>query len=170
LITFSQGAAPTLAALNLVLELKKPFLTDNTYWLNINDSSFPFVAVVEHTNFINKKYYGGRHLVYVGGYYPPDHPYLSYHPDQLFTEWLPYLQKINPSFGRQHVTRYTKHAALRTQPIWPLNYSQKLPPIKVADHLYQASMEQVYPYDRGLNYAVDLGNRAADEIIKNHSL
>jgi protoporphyrinogen oxidase len=170
LITFSQGAAPTLAALNLVLELKKPFLTDNTYWLNINDSSFPFIAVVEHTNFIDKKYYGNHHLVYIGGYYPPNHPYFSSPPDQLFSNWLPYLQKINPSFKRPLTVSSFLFTSLSAQPVLPLNYSQIIPPIRINKNLYQASMEQVYPYDRGLNYAVDLGNRAANEIIKNHPL
>jgi protoporphyrinogen oxidase len=168
--TSPDNKIPWLGAINLVLELRQPFLTDSTYWLNINDSSFPFVAVVEHTNFIDKKYYGNHHLVYVGGYYPPNHPYFSSPPDQLFSNWLPYLQKINPSFKRPLTVSSFLFTSLSAQPVLPLNYSQIIPPIRINKNLYQASMEQVYPYDRGLNYAVDLGNRAANEIIKNHPL
>lgn len=174
LLTFAPVATPMLGAINLILELKTSFLTDGTYWLNINDASFPFVAVVEHTNFIDKKYYDGNHLLYVGGYYPPPpaggHPYFSYLPDQLFIEWLPYLQKINPSFNQLLTVNYSLFTSLAAQPIPPLNYSQKISPIKIKKNLYQASLDMVYPYDRGTNYAVDLGNRAADEIVKNHPL
>lgn len=64
---FFPGKFPSmLGAINLILILKKRFLTDGTYWLNINEKNFPFVAVVEHTNFIDSKYYGGNHILYVG--------------------------------------------------------------------------------------------------------
>jgi len=53
------------------------------------------------------------------------------------------------------------------QPIIPLNYSSIIQPIKTnVRGLYQASMEQVYPWDRGTNYAVALGKAVAEEIIK----
>ncbi|PJE69230.1 amine oxidase, partial [Candidatus Shapirobacteria bacterium CG10_big_fil_rev_8_21_14_0_10_38_14] len=56
-------------AISLILELKEKFFADGTYWLNINNANFPFVAVVEHTNFTNPKHYANHHLLYVGGYY-----------------------------------------------------------------------------------------------------
>ncbi|MFH1841147.1 MAG: FAD-dependent oxidoreductase [Candidatus Shapirobacteria bacterium] len=168
--TFVPAKIPMLGAVNLILKLKNSFLADGTYWLNVNDASFPFVAVVEHTNFINKKYYGNNHLVYVGGYYSVDHPYFSYSSDKLFSTWFPYLQKINPSFNRLLTVNYSLFTSLTAQPIPPLNYSRTISPVKINKNFYQASMEMVYPYDRGINYAVDLGNRAADEIRQNHPL
>ena len=46
-----------IGVLNLVLTLKKSFLKDGTYLLNVNEENFPFVGVVEHTNFIDKSHY-----------------------------------------------------------------------------------------------------------------
>jgi protoporphyrinogen oxidase len=72
-----------LGNINLILSLNKPFFNNNTYWLNINDVSFPFVAVVEHTNFVDKKEYGNEHLLYVGGYYPQNHEYFKMTKEQI---------------------------------------------------------------------------------------
>jgi len=33
--------------------------------------------------------------------------------------------------------------------------------------MYWASMSQVYPWDRGTNYAVEIGRRVAKEITQN---
>lgn len=156
-----------LASLNLILVLKEQFLKDNTYWLNINDSSFPFVAVVEHTNFIDKKHYGGEHLLYVGGYYPQNHPYLKMSKEQIFKEFLPYLKKINPSFDSSLFTlRPSLFIDLYAQPLIPINYSKELLPHQTPNsQIILANMEQVYPWDRGINYAVNLGNKITKMII-----
>lgn len=153
-----------VGALNLVLELKEKFLADGTYWLNINEKGFPFVAVVEHTNFVNPKHYGGRRLLYVGGYYPQNHRYFKMTKETVFKEFLPYLQKINPDLDP---LRYTLNASLNAQPIMPLNYSKIIPQIRTPlKNVFLANMQMVYPWDRGVNYAIELGERAAHEILK----
>lgn len=157
-----------LGSLALILTLKESFLKDQTYWLNINEEGFPFVAVVEHTNFIDKKHYGGHHLLYVGGYYPQYHPYFKMTKEALVKEFLPYLQKINPSFNPSlfalHPSLFTD---LNAQPIIPINYSQNILPIQTPDpQILLANMEQVYPWDRGTNYAVSMGEAVAHEIDK----
>ena len=48
--TQSLNSLESLGAMTLVLELDQPFFDDNTYWLNINEKNWPFLAVVEHTN------------------------------------------------------------------------------------------------------------------------
>ena len=155
-----------IGALNLILILKKKFLTDGTYWLNINDQGFPFVAVVEHTNFIDPKYYNGQHILYVGGYYPQNHRYFKMDKTQILKEFLPSLQKINPKFNFQlDAKRYTLYANLHAQPIIPLNYSQLIPSHQTPiANVYLANMQQIYPWDRGTNYAIELGEKIANEI------
>ncbi len=46
------------------------------YWMNVNDPGFPFMALVEHTNYMDPADYGGRRLVYLGNYRPMDDPLL----------------------------------------------------------------------------------------------
>jgi len=57
-----------IGAVTLILSLKHKFFEDETYWLNVNDKGHPFLALVEHTNFIDKKHYNNEHLVYIGNY------------------------------------------------------------------------------------------------------
>jgi len=159
----------SLGAVVLVLELKKSFLTDGTYWLNINDSSFPFVAVVEHTNFIDKKYYNDHVILYVGGYYPITHPFFKMTKEQLLQKFFPYLRKVNPSYNFELCTlHFELFKAPYTQPIPSINYSQhSLPSTSTSiPGLYWASLHHVYPQDRGINYAIALGKKIAKEIEK----
>lgn len=157
-----------IGAISLILELKEKFLTDNTYWLNINEKSFPFVAVVEHTNFAQPQYYGGHHLVYVGGYYPQTHHFFKMSKKQILKEFLPYLKKINPAFDFSRLTvNLWLFANPSAQPIVPVNYSKIIPSFKTPiANVYLANMQMVYPWDRGINYAIKLGEKIANEISK----
>jgi len=152
----------------LILELKEKFLTDDTYWLNINENNFPFVAVVEHTNFIDQKYYGGNHILYVGGYYPQNHLYFKMAKKKIFQEFKPYLKKINPSFNfKLYTLNFELFTNKYAQPIIPPNYSKIIFPFKTPiPNLFFATMHHIYPWDRGTNYAVKLGKEVAYEILK----
>lgn len=153
-----------LGAINLILILKEKFLTDNTYWLNINELGFPFVAVVEHTNFIDKKYYGGNQILYAGGYYPQNHPYFKMTKEQIFKKFLPYLQKINTN-SQLLITNYYLFRNQSAQPVIPMNYSRIIPSHQTPiPNVFLANMQQIFPWDRGINYAIELGEKIANEI------
>ena len=153
--------------LGLVLELKKSFFTDKTYWLNINDVSFPFVCVVEQTNFISPKHYGDSRLLYVYGYYPHDHPIFKESKEEVCQRFLPYLKKISSDFTPSSIIHCSLFKNLYSQPIIPINYSRNLPPLTTPiKGLYFATLHHLYPWDRGTNYAVKLGKEVAYEILK----
>ena len=156
-----------IGAVNLVLSLNKQFLDDGTYWLNINNIRFPFVSVCEHTNFMDKKYYNNEHLVYVGNYLPHEHPYYKKDAVDLLREFFPYLATINPKFNKDWINNVYLFKAPFAQPIIPLNYSKIIPPFETPiEGLYLCNIQQVYPWDRGTNYAVENGEKIADLIIK----
>ncbi len=153
-----------LGAVNLVLAMKQPFLKD-TYWLNINDRKYPFLAVVEHTNFIDKSHYSNQHLLYIGNYLPKDHKYFSYTAKQLFQEFLPYLKKINPNFTEVSVLDQWIFGAPFAQPVMHTGYKHLLSDIcHLPSNLHVANMQLVYPWDRGTNYAVESGRKSAEAI------
>lgn len=156
-----------LGAVNLVLRLKKGLLKDGTYWLNINEVKFPFLAVVEHTNFMDKNHYGGEHLIYVGNYLKTSDKLFKMNEEQLLNMFYPYLKKINPEFSRSFVIDVHVFRANFAQPIIPLNYSKNILPVKTPiNGLFLANIQQVYPWDRGTNYAVELGEKAAGLVVK----
>ncbi len=157
-----------LGAVNLVLSLKEQFLKDGTYWVNVNEMNFPFLAVVEHTNFMDKKYYNNEHVLYVGNYLDMSHEYFHMQADELAKIFLPYLKKINPEFKKSQINEAYVFKASFAQPVVPLNYSEQVPKMKTPiKNLYLANMQQVYPWDRGTNYAVQLGEEVAELVIRN---
>ena len=54
------------------------------------------------------------------------------------------------------------HRAKYAQPVPPVGYLDMIPDLRTPlPGLYFASMSQVYPWDRGTNYAVELGRKVA---------
>jgi protoporphyrinogen oxidase len=150
-----------LGATNLVLRLKKPFLPGSTYWLSVCDSSSPVMAVVEHTNFMDKKHYNNEHLVYLGNYYETDDKRFLMDKDEKLRLADPFLKKINPDY-KKNLIGYEFFKAPFAQPVIPTNYSKMVPQMKTPlKNVLLANMQQVYPWDRGTNYAVELGEKVA---------
>ncbi|MCO5215103.1 MAG: NAD(P)/FAD-dependent oxidoreductase [Thermomicrobiales bacterium] len=140
-------------------------ITD-TYWMNIADPTMPFTAVIEHTNFFGPENYGGKHLVYLSKYVEQDHPYFGLSDDEIMTEYLPHLKKLNSSFSEEWISKRWIFRERAAQPITPLHYSQKIPDLKTPlDNLWLANTTQIYPEDRGTNYAVRLGEEVAKRIL-----
>ena len=155
-----------LGAINLVLRLKKPFFKDNTYWLNICNKKYPIMGVIEHTNFMDKKYYNNEHLVYLGNYLPYDHPFMSKNKKELLDIYDPLLKKINKNY-KSYIIDTHLFSVPFAQPIIPINYSKIIPPFETPlKNVYLANIQQVYPWDRGTNYAVELGEKVSDLILK----
>ncbi len=151
-----------LGATNLVLRLKKPFFKDNTYWLSVCDKTSPVMAVVEHTNMMDKKNYNNEHLLYLGNYLPADSPEFLMGKEQKLQLFDPFLKKLNPDY-KKSLIGYELFKAPFAQPIIPTNYSKMVPAMKTPlKNVFLANIEQVYPWDRGTNYAVELGEKVAE--------
>ena len=159
------GQLESMGAVVLVLALERSLVSQH-YWINIPaGEGFPFMGLVEHTNYISREHYGGDHLVYCGDYLLPDHPYFDYSKEQLLEAYLPGLVKINPDFHPEWVRASWMFAEKYAQPVPTLHHSRNVPPLATGvPGLYLACMSQVYPWDRGSNYAVELGRRVARRV------
>lgn len=154
-----------LDSLNLILILKKPFLK-NIYWLNINDKSFPFLALVDHNNFIESKNYGENHILYIGNYLPFDHDYFKKSPKELLDIFDPFLKQISQDY-KENIIDYKMFHGYEGQTIVTTNYSKIKPSILTPwKNLYLANLDMVYPWDRGINYAIELGEKVS-KLISN---
>lgn len=150
-----------LGASNMILRLNEPFLNDGTYWLSICEKNSPVMVVVEHTNLIDKKHFNNEHLLYVGNYLEPTSPEFTMTKEELLKHYDSTLAKINPDYKKSLIS-YEVFRAPFAQPIVPTNYSKLLPAfITPLKNIYLANIEQVYPWDRGTNYAVELGQKIA---------
>ncbi|MCX7288554.1 MAG: NAD(P)/FAD-dependent oxidoreductase [Rhodobacterales bacterium] len=151
---------PYLANLCLVLELDRAL--GSTYWTNVNDPGFPYVGVIEHTNFESAASYGGRHIVYLSKYLPETDDLYRMTDDEVMAFSLPHLQRMFPAFQRDWVQRFHVWRARWAQPVVERHYSRLIPPVEgLMPGLYLASMAQIYPEDRGTNHAVREGRRVA---------
>jgi protoporphyrinogen oxidase len=144
----------------VVLSLDRKFM--ETYWLNLNDPGFPFLALVEHTSYMPNSDYDGQHLLYLGNYLPPEHPLFSKSDEEVLAEFLPHLKRVNPAFDPSWVKRSWIWKSAYAQPIVTIGYKDKLPPHQTPiPNVLLANMAHVYPQDRGQNYSVRLGEKIA---------
>lgn len=154
-----------LGATCFLLELRRSLIP--YYWLNVHDASWPFLAVVEHTRMEEPATYGGRHVVYVGNYVAREDRRFTADPQELLDEYLPYLRRLSPDFDPDDVLGWHFSKAPFAQPVVTVGYRSKIPPHRTdVEGVYLASMAQVYPQDRGQNYAVAMGRRLAEEIAR----
>jgi len=148
----------------LVLTLNRSL--SSTYWLNVADPTFPFVGIIEHTNFDPKENYAGRHIVYLSKYLPTTEKLFSMNTEELFDYCIPFIQKIFPDFSREWVISTHLWKAQYSQPVITKDYSSIIPDFSTPfSHLWLCTMAQVYPEDRGTNYAVQYGKKIAAKII-----
>ena len=158
----------SIGAVVLTIALKQPLSPEGYYWYNMPKAAgFPFLALVEHTNFLPPEHYGGDHLVYCGDYLEPDHPYFQLSKEELLEKFIPSLKRINPDFSSDWVRKSWLYRTTYAQPIPLVNHSKNIPDIHTPiPGLFFASMSQVYPWDRGTNFAVEIARRAAKIMIQ----
>ncbi len=156
----------SIGAVVLTVALDRPLMQD-VYWVNLpKREGFPFLALVEHTNLIDPAHYAGDHLLYLGDYLPPEHRYFGLSADELLAEFTPYLSRFNAAFQPSWVSGAWLHRAKYAQPVPPVGYAALIPDVRTPlPGLYFASMSQVYPWDRGTNYAVEMGRRTAAMVL-----
>lgn len=147
----------------LILELSKSL--SHYYWITVSQKGFPFVLIIEHTNLVEDKGYGSN-IVYLSRYCDTSDPIYSMSDNEIVSEFIIGLKKIFPEFSDNNIVRATLNRVPFAQPVITMDYGSRIPDLRTpVEGIYLASMPQIYPEDRGLNYAVRLGNNAANEIL-----
>ena len=156
-------ALQSLGVVMLILSLKQQLSEKGYYWFNLPKSAgFPFLALVEHTNYIPASHFNGEHLIYCGDYLESSHEYFSLTREELIERFVPSLKRINPEFDRSWIKASWLFRNPFAQPVPLVNHSGNIPAIETpVKNLFFAGMSQVYPWDRGTNFAVELGFKAA---------
>ena len=132
------------------------------YWHNINDSKSPFLAFIQHTNMINKKNYGGKHVYYLGTYVPNEGELMEKSDAQIKKIFFDYLKIIYPKFNIQNIDQSWVFKFKNAQHIVKKNYQPSN--YKLQKNIYQANFAMIYPEDRGTNFAVREGEKVANLI------
>ena len=169
-----EGAADTnwLASLrrvrylgNMCLVLRLKHSLSDTYWLNVNDPGFPFVGVIEHTNFDLPENYKGSHIAFLSRYLAVEDPVWTYSDDQYVEFALIHLKRMFPKMERSWLLEHRVWRAEFAQPVTERNFSQYVPSRDTPFvNAFVSTMAQIYPEDRGTNYAIREGRAVAKHI------
>lgn len=153
----------SLGAVVLTLSIKHQLSKEGYYWFNLpKKAGFPFLALVEHTNYLSPEYFGGDHILYCGDYLETDHEYFQLTKEEIIQRFTPSLQRINPEFQPEWINKAWLYKTNYAQPVPFVNHSKNIPDIRTPiPGLFFASMSQVYPWDRGTNFAVEIAQKAA---------
>jgi protoporphyrinogen oxidase len=159
----------SMGAIVVTFSLKHQVSKAGYYWYNLPKKlGYPFLAMVEHTNYVSKDHFNGEHILYCGDYLETDHATYDLDDKSIVEMYIEGIKRINPEFNSDWINRYWIHKTKYGQPVPLLNHSQNIPSIETPmKGVYFASMSQVYPWDRGTNFAVEIGRKAATLILQN---
>jgi len=132
------------------------------YWVNVNEPGAPFLVFIQHTNLVGKHGYGGRHVYYLGAYVPPEGEVYAL-PDEALTKlWFGYLPKLFPCFNAAQVEEKHIFRFRAAQHIVDTDYEKKIPDYRTPlPGVFLANFSQIFPEDRGTNFAVREGIKVA---------
>lgn len=135
------------------------------YWVTVADEGIPFVLVIEHTRLVPASAYG-THVVYLSRYLDASDPLFTATDEEVKDRFLEGLRTVFPAFSRTSVRRFHLVRERDAQPVVGLRHGERIPAMQTpVPGLYLASMAQIYPEDRGQNYAIRMGEEAARLIL-----
>ena len=86
--------------------------------------------------------------------------------EELADKYFTALTKVNPDFKPDWVRDSWLFRTKYAQPVPLVKHSENILPIQTPiSNLYSANMSQVYPWDRGTNFAVAIGRKAARQML-----
>jgi protoporphyrinogen oxidase len=136
------------------------------YWHNINDVNLPFLVFINHTKLIDKSNYNGRYIYYMATYVPHDHELFTCDDQELEKVWLSGLRQVFPDFDAKAMKEKHFFRFANAQHIVDTGYAAKIPDHKTPlPNVYLSNFSQIYPEDRGTNYAVREGKKIAEMIL-----
>ena len=149
----------------LVLELDRSL--SDTYWINVNDPGFPFVGVIEHTNFDSPANYKGKHIVFLSRYLAKQDPLWTVGDEEYLNFALGHLQRMFPELQRNWISDFKIWRAEFAQPITERGFSSYVPGRETPfANAVISTMAQIYPEDRGTNYAIREGRAVAKQLLQ----
>ena len=135
------------------------------YWHNINDLKSPFLVFIQHTNLVDKSNYNNKHIYYLGTYVPQNHEYFKISDEKIGRIFFDYLKKIFPKFDEKQIGEKTVFKFQNAQHVVVTSY--KVKSYKVNEKLYRLNFAQIYPEDRGINFAVREARKLVKTILNN---
>ena len=135
------------------------------YVTNICDP-VPFSAVIEMTALVDPATFGGRHLVYLPRYCPPDDPLQTLDDDAIRTRFLAGLRTMHPGLRDDEILAFRVSRVPYVFPLPTLGYTARIPAVRTSvDGLFVVNAAQIVDGTLNVNETVGLANDAARTIL-----
>lgn len=161
----AKKTTPSLGAQVVVLMLRKSLSPNGgPYWYSLRKGhGKPFLALIDHAQFVPAEHFGGEHPVYVADYVDTAGGDWLRTDEELVGLALSRIRTVAPHIDEGDVNKSWVFREAYAQPVPIRNASALIPSLEVegTDGLFHASLAHVYPWDRGTNYAIELGEKAA---------
>lgn len=149
----------------LILQLTKS--VQPYYWTSINDPEAPFLAAVEHTNLLGTDKFNGKHILYLGKYLEVSDQQYNYNDQKLLELACDFLKKLNPEFKKSWIEDFKSFKTPAAQHVVTKDFVP--PPFETGiKNLYFAHYAQIFPHDRGTNFAVEQAQILSKLIIRSN--
>lgn len=136
------------------------------YWHNINTKGSSFVVLLDLTNLVGNEAFNGKHVYYIGDYVPSEDWSCQADEDDVKQRWFEQLRELFPDFDRSLVTEEHLFRLRNAQHIVGTDFHNQLVEHQTpCPGVLLANFSQIFPMDRGTNYAVRDGIRMADRIL-----
>ena len=133
----------------------------DAYWHNINDLDMPFLILIQHDNLVADGRYG-THVYYLATYCPMDSAAFTSDTETLTEEWFAALKTIFPAFDKDRISELHDFKLGGAQHVVDTDYARRVPAVETpVPGVFLSNFSQIYPEDRGTNYAIRAGNEAA---------
>jgi len=153
-----------LGFVNLIFSSKQNL--SSFYWHNVNDKKAPFLCFIQQTNLVDKKFYEGKEVYYLGKYLPNEGGLMEKTDQQIKKIFFNYLKKMFPEFSENMVEKWRVFRFENAQHVVDTNYELKIKNYELGINVYRANYAMIFPEDRGMNLAVREGIRVADTIVQ----
>jgi protoporphyrinogen oxidase len=149
-----------LGAVLLVFTTKKP-ITDK-YWHQIHDEDSPFLVLLSLDSLVGTEKINGHHVYYIGDYTKNNSELMNLSDDQIRACWFAGVKKFFPKFDENFVEESYVNRFKNAQHIVDVTYEDRIPAMRTPlSGFYLANFSQIFPEDRGTNYAVREGHKVA---------
>lgn len=135
------------------------------YVTNVCDP-VPFSAVIEMTALVDPATFGGRHLVYLPRYCPPDDPLQTLADDSVRARFLAGLRTMHPDLRDDEILAFRVSRVPYVFPLPTLGYTERIPAVRTSvDGLFVVNAAQIVDGTLNVNETVGLANDAARTIL-----
>ena len=150
---------PYLDAVLMIFSSKQKL--SEYYWHQFSDINAPFLVLLDLTNLTqDTKPFDGNHIYYIGAYTTKGDDLFSQEPKNIKKQWYNGIKEMFPEFDETQITEDYIFKYVDAQHIVTIGYEDKIPDYATPiPGVFLSNFTQIFPEDRGINYAIREGER-----------